>query len=383
MNWRFHRGLLATYVPLLALFIGAGKPVTADIPFRVASYNVLFFDSGDSGRTGYLQTVISEMEPDILMLQEMRTSGGPLMTGLLQGIAPDYAPTVINDGSAAYFRTGVVSFISFTAIQTDLRDITEYVFDVGGNEIRVYDCHLKASQGSENENRRLLELQSLHAHLSSLPTGTEYLVAGDMNLYTSSEPGYQYMTNDMNLVDLLSVAGPWHNNAAYAHVHTQSTRTTRFGGGATGGLDDRFDFILSSYEFNNNAGCEFLAGSYTSFGNDGNHFNVSIVMGANGVVSAAVANALHEASDHLPVYADFVSRTEPWTLATAIMFESNTVSLSWATLPMQSNYTVYSASSLLTNFTVNLSGTFVGTNTWFSPIPSDEVRRFYYVGPRN
>ena len=46
-----------------------------------------------------------------------------------------------------------------------------------------------------------------------------------------------------------------------------------------------------------------------AFGNDGNHFNVAINTGANSAVSVNVANALHDASDHLPVFADFVIGT--------------------------------------------------------------------------
>jgi hypothetical protein len=46
-------------------------------------------------------------------------------------------------------------------------------------------------------------------------------------------------------------------------------------------------------------------GSYSEYGNDGNHFNDSINKPPNAIVSQQVANALHYASDHLPVYASF------------------------------------------------------------------------------
>lgn len=72
-------------------------------------------------------------------------------------------------------------------------------------------------------------------------------------------------------------------------------------------MDDRFDFILTSFGINDNADVELIPGTYTAFGNDGNHFDTSILDGPNSVVSATVAQALHDASDHLPVYADFVS----------------------------------------------------------------------------
>jgi hypothetical protein len=71
-------------------------------------------------------------------------------------------------------------------------------------------------------------------------------VAGDLNIYDSYEPAYQLMMSagDAKLYDPISQPGNWHNNVSFAAIHTQSTRTEAFGGGATGGLDDRFDQIL-------------------------------------------------------------------------------------------------------------------------------------------
>ncbi|MEZ4784893.1 MAG: hypothetical protein R3F28_12555 [Candidatus Kapaibacterium sp.] len=76
----------------------------------------------------------------------------------------------------------------------------------------------------------------------------------------------------------------------------------RFGGGVNGGMDDRFDQILLSPALLS----RYLPGSYTSFGNDGNHFNDSINAMPNTAVSPELAQALHDASDHLPVYLDLV-----------------------------------------------------------------------------
>jgi hypothetical protein len=72
-------------------------------------------------------------------------------------------------------------------------------------------------------------------------------------------------------------------------------------GGSTGGMDDRFDFILVSAPMVE----KVESGSYMAYGNDGNHFNQDINSGSNSAVSAEIANALHAASDHLPVVADF------------------------------------------------------------------------------
>ena len=47
--------------------------------------------------------------------------------------------------------------------------------------------------------------------------------------------------------------------------------------------------------------------TYTAFGNDGNHFNGAINFGTNTSVTPDIANALHNASDHLPVFVDIQS----------------------------------------------------------------------------
>jgi hypothetical protein len=49
----------------------------------------------------------------------------------------------------------------------------------------------------------------------------------------------------------------------------------------------------------------YVGNTMWAVGNDGNHFNDSINAQPNTSVSVAVANALHNASDHLPVVAQF------------------------------------------------------------------------------
>jgi len=66
------------------------------------------------------------------------------------------------------------------------------------------------------------------------------------------------------------------NQAPYAPYHTQSTRVRAFGGGATSGLDDRFDFLLYSTAVKNGGKVSYVANSMTPYGNDGNHYNDSI-----------------------------------------------------------------------------------------------------------
>ncbi len=230
-----------------------------------------------------------------------------------------------------FYNTAKVDLIAQNYIPTSLREFGEYTLSVDGTEFNVYSAHLKASSGSSNEQRRLGEVTVLREHLETLPADMAFIVAGDMNIYGSSEPAYQKLVaNESNnagrLEDFLpaEMIGEWHNNSAFASVHTQSPRTTSFGGGATGGMDDRFDMIFGNFGINDGFGIEYVADSYFALGNDGLHFNTSILDGTNNSASPAVIQAIHDASDHLPVVADFQVITAGGSGVTLVETEGNT-----------------------------------------------------------
>ncbi|HJL75165.1 MAG TPA: lamin tail domain-containing protein, partial [Candidatus Marinimicrobia bacterium] len=133
--------------------------------------------------------------------------------------------------------------------------------------------------------------------------------AGDFNIYSnssSSEPAFDMLTGEGNdddgrLFDPIDRIGHWHNNSSFADVHTQSPR-----GGSYGGMDDRFDWIfVSEAVLNETYEINYVENTYWAVGNDGNHFNQAINNGNNTSVNDAMADALHDASDHLPVIATF------------------------------------------------------------------------------
>ena len=104
----------------------------------------------------------------------------------------------------------------------------------------------------------------------------------------------------------ISQTGDWHENSFFALTHTQSTRSVPLADGAGGGLDDRFDMILASQSVLSGGGMDILRDTYKAFGNDGNKVNEAVNSGVNLAVPDSVADALHFASDHLPVVVDFV-----------------------------------------------------------------------------
>jgi len=296
------------------------------------------------------------MKPDILVVQEMTSSAG--VTTFLNDVlnyyqSGLYSTIAFHDGTDTdnhlYFKSNKVAFISATYIPTALRDIAEYVVRILGTKdtIRLYSVHLKASQGYEND--RLAEATILRNYLNNLPTGTKFMIMGDYNIYTSSEPAFQKLIgseadNDGRCKDPLNAIGTWNNNSAFKSIHTQSTRIRSLSdGGSTGGMDDRFDIILTSYSSLDN---NIIVSSYTAYGNDGNHFNDSINRLPNNAVPDSVAIGLHYTSDHIPVFCNFKfeKAASPFVLISPTNNANNQTTsgiLRWQSSANASAYDVY------------------------------------------
>ncbi|MBK9732449.1 MAG: hypothetical protein IPO83_14435 [Chitinophagaceae bacterium] len=268
-------------------------------------------------RNPYFRTIIAATNPDLLVVEEMNSQSGVngFLTKVMNAYSPTYLAAAFIDGpdtdNGLFYKSGKFVFVSNKKIKTDLRNISEFklVHILSGDTIRIYAVHLKASSGTANEIQRALEVDSLRKVTNALPAGSNFIVCGDFNFYAASESGYQKLlqvngSNEGHFIDPIAMTGSW-NNSSYAIHHTQSTRTRSFGGGSTGGIDDRFDLILYSKAISQTGGVTYVANSQTGYGNDGNHYNDSINRMPNNAVSLNVANALHYASDHLPVIGKF------------------------------------------------------------------------------
>ena len=306
MNKKIAFTLLIIFITLSFTF--------ADTNFRVMSYNTLNF--AGSSRVPYFITVFHQVQPDIVLCQEIATEEGAdsILAALNNAVGGFTASDFVYDSNyntMLYYKTSIGTLVSQDTILVYPRAISEYVMDINGNPLRLYGCHLKSATGSQNEADRLAAVSALRDHINTLSDGTEFIITGDMNFYTSSEPGYQKFIMDLGdnsrSQDLCTEVGNWHDNESFSSVHTQSTRIESIGGGASGGLDDTFDFIFVRHDLNNGAGIEYISNSFCVFGNDGEHFNQSINEGTNSAVPDSVADALYNASDHLPIYADFSS----------------------------------------------------------------------------
>ena len=292
---------------------------------RIMTYNLLNFED-ENDRENDFRTIISIIEPDLIMVQEISGQTGffHFKSDVLDLIEPNtwtgasFINQTASQDIALYYRHELFTFVSTSEINTaqtaGTRDVIEWkiIHNASAKELSIYGVHFKASSGQTNAAQRLEEATVLRNYLNSLDENY-FIVGGDFNIYSnnqSSEPAFEMLTgisgnNNGRLFDPINRIGHWHNNSSFADVHTQSPRTSSFGGGAPGGMDDRFDWLfVSAALLSDSSDIHYIEDSYETFGNDGNHFNQAINSGNNMSVSNEIANALHDASDHLPVYMD-------------------------------------------------------------------------------
>ena len=298
--------------------------------FKVMFYNVLNFpDQAPASRIDNLENIMTDYQPDLFMVCEINTiQGSNTILSMLQGIKPEYAgANFVNNTSddtsgnqndlqnMLYYNSSKFILESQTEVTTIFRDFNHYVLklntvnqDTNPIILNAIVCHLKSSSGSENQAFRLQMVNDLVAYLDTLPSDELVLIGGDLNLYTQSEPAFQELidpTNNITFVDPADRIGSWHTNLVFVDVFTQSTRTQTGLGGATGGFDDRFDFIMTSENMLTSSDLFYVDDSYQVYGNNANsdcfnqEINSSDCSGPD--FDQAIRNELYFMSDHLPV----------------------------------------------------------------------------------
>lgn len=296
----------------------------------VMQYNLLHYDISPAAcipiaeKTGYIKTICKHVKPDILGVNEMYPSYSTidyLLNNALNTDGISYykrsSYTNLATGSelvnVLYYNDNKFGLISNTPIQTIIRDINLFrLFYRSPNLATTQDtiylyvviAHLKASQGYEAQ--RATMTNDLMNYLNSINAAKNYLMQGDFNLYSSTEAAYQNLISHANanirFYDPINRAGNWSANYSYKDIHTQSTHNTGSSCFITGGMDDRFDFILISNDIRvGNKKVSYIPGSYKAVGQDGLHFNNDINASSNNSVTSEVMNALYNNSDHLPV----------------------------------------------------------------------------------
>lgn len=309
---------------LLVLFIAFGINAKSQDTITVLSYNILNYPISNSTKADTLKPIIKYIQPDIFMITEL-TSGAGATTILndalnVEGVTFYQKATYFNGpdtDNMLYYNSDKLVLQSQHEVQTALRNISEYVLYYKATGMTAasdtifmycYMVHLKASQGTTNEQRRNQEAILIKNYMDSRTNIENVFFGGDFNFYSNSlttEPAFNTILNGGNvaLLDPISSPGVWHNNTSFSAIHTQSTRAGSLGdGGSFGGMDDRFDFIFFTSDLETGANkLTYVPGSYKAIGNDGNHYNQSLNAGTNNSAPANVIDALYYMSDHLPI----------------------------------------------------------------------------------
>lgn len=308
---------------------------------KMMQYNLMYYteNSGVSDCTtsnnnlankdANIRTIFHHVMPDVFCVCEMGSSLTYVERLLNNAINTDgisyyrHGPlTNYSGGTIAnmiYYDSRKLALYDSYAISTSYRDINGYTMYLKSTDLANGDtifitfwiAHLKAGSSEANANARALQAQRLMEKIESMGAPGNYVVSGDFNLYGASEPAYQEMINYNNslyrLYDPIDQEGEWNNNRDFKLYHTQSTHAYESTGCfATGGMDDRFDFILvSPYVYYGSRNVQVLPETYYALGQDGQRFNNSINSPANTSVPTEVANALYNQSDHVPVITEF------------------------------------------------------------------------------
>jgi Secretion system C-terminal sorting domain/SprB repeat len=327
-------GMKKLLFSLVLLFTGFNFAQNDTI--TIVSYNLLNFPDGrtDCGatninppnRTDSLRKILRYLKPDIFVACEIQTKDGAdsVLTRSLNVFGTSFyqmAPFLYSGGgggelnNAMYYNSNKLIFLRQKAIVTNGRDINHYTLMVKDPNIaqhrdtifvEVHMAHLKAGSAAADQTQRAEQTQVFRTYVESKPKMRNHFFCGDLNVYQSSELGYQNLITGGNnpFFDPIFQLGNWTNNSSFAAIHTQSPRLSgSWACGSTGGMDDRFDQILVTQNVLSGVDrLSYLNNSYKAVGNDGQHYNSGLLNApTNALYPDSVVRAIYYLSDHLPV----------------------------------------------------------------------------------
>lgn len=299
---------------------------------------------------------------DILALEETTSNPltvVPIVNGLnaFYGVPGMYAnstfqagesgnnPNIGNGPNALVFNTRTVQLLASMPVDPpggksklgsasgEYREAMRYEFAPAGvtaslaNEFYIYVSHYKSGTGITNEMDRLGEAQIIrNDEANNLSAGARVLYVGDYNVENSDEPMYQTILSNAAPEGVIRGQGFDPLNLGNDTNITWSTSTTDAGILAmltehSYNLEFRDDLqvMTSNVCYGVPGGLVYVPGTYHAFGNSGNTpYGGSVDSGGNPALADRLATNgpvfisasqlyldLTEASDHLPVVADY------------------------------------------------------------------------------
>jgi hypothetical protein len=201
----------------------------------------------------------------------------------------------------------------------EYREVMRYEFAPTGvipaatNEFYIYVSHYKASTGPANETARAGEAQIIRNNSATLAANARILYVGDYNpTGGSGEAGYQtIIAPGINQgIDPMNPSGAtdidWSTNSLMDQK-TESAPDLRY--------RDDLQIMTTNVFYGQAGGLALVAGTYHIFGNNGTTpYQVSVTVGNSALTNipagapidaATLYRDLTNASDHLPVVADY------------------------------------------------------------------------------
>jgi len=307
---------------------------------ELMTYNLMYYKAPSTpcshSRSGAqrdtdLKTVVQYVKPDILCVTEMGATplNPPVIASSILNVDGTSHYQYANFSSSSFssiangffYNANKLALLSQSSVKRDLNNVP-LVREVNFYRLYVKDqalsqanadttffsvgvVHFKAGSDPSDQTARQEAAAAIMDHIDQNISDENVILTGDFNMRGPGETAFQTLTQytaspDESLQDPLSLGGRWHNRSNMASHHTQSTHRSSQGCFVGGGMDDRFDLFLVSDEIRNGSNkLHYL--QYDALGQDGSSFNGSLNRSSNFEVNTAVANALYNFSDHLPV----------------------------------------------------------------------------------
>jgi len=315
---------------------------------KIMSYNTLNYGtlSGSSCSTfnnypknGYLHDIVSYENPDILGLVKMEgyqsLSTDTVMRVLNSFCNGCYAHSTYTDNSGyskvdmVYYKVNKFAMVYTKTLYSadpniaDINVVKLYYLnpDLAVNHdttyINIILVHLLS--GGSSASTRGTEMQGVMKTLTTdYPALKNYVLMGDFNVKTSTEPCFQAVINpsDSNykFYDPSNNIGDWDANPTkYAKYLSVDTRTTALSDcGADGGMTDWFDHLLVTKDIvSGTDSIHYVPNSLTTVGQDGRHTNNALIDNPKDtIVPDYILNDLYYMSNHLPEMARFAINKE-------------------------------------------------------------------------
>jgi len=274
----------------------------------------------------HLKTIIKYVQPDIFTVNELseETSYHQMILNQVlntdgtnkyrKAVSFNYANSYLVN--MLYYNNEKLTLYSQDVVHSMVRDIDVFNLYYNSSDlaqshdtlfITCFVAHLKAGTGSTNETKRASMVSTAMSYIRTHDLPENMVFMGDFNVYSNEEQAYKNLIYSYNgtqyFFDPVNREGNWNNNYNYRDVHSQSTHSENVACFSHGGLDDRFDFIMSSKSLlQGTKGMKLLKETYRALGNDGQHFNKSINDSpTNTSAPANIIDALYHMSDHMPI----------------------------------------------------------------------------------